>query len=83
MYILLYIHTYVPLTYVSQQEVVVEYLRGNQLHLSGDGHCNSPGYSAKYATYSLMDSATDLILDYSLVQVSETGSSVAMEKVGL
>ena len=30
-----------------------------------------------------MDSATDLILDYSLVHVSETGSSVAMEKEGL
>ena len=66
--------------YVRQQEAVVEYLRGNQLHLSGDGHCDSPGYSAKCATHSLMDSATDLILDYSLVQVSETGSSVAMEK---
>ena len=30
-----------------------------------------------------MDSATDLILDYSLVHVSETGTSVAMEKEGL
>ena len=30
-----------------------------------------------------MDSATDLILDYSLVQVSDVGSSVAMEKEGL
>ena len=67
-------------TYVRQQEAVVEYLRGNQLHLSGDDHFDSPGYSAKYAIYSLMDSATYLILDYSLVQVSETGSSVAMEK---
>ena len=70
-------------TYIRQQEVVIEYLRDNQLHLSGDGHCDSPGYSAKYATYSIMDSATDLILDYSLVHVSETGSSVAVEKEGL
>jgi len=30
-----------------------------------------------------MDSATDLILDYKLIQLSETGSSVAMEKEGL
>ena len=30
-----------------------------------------------------MDSATDLILDYSLVQITESGSSVAMEKEGL
>ena len=29
--------------YVRQQEDVVEYLRGNQLHLSGDGRCDSPG----------------------------------------
>ena len=49
--------------YVRQQEAVIEYLRGKQLHFSGDGRCDSPGYSAKYGTYSLMDSATDLILD--------------------
>ena len=41
------------------------------------------GYSAKYGTYTLMDPANDLILDYSLVQVSEVGSSVAMKKEGL
>ena len=29
--------------------------------------------------YTLMDTDADLILDYSLVQVTETGSSVAME----
>ena len=48
--------------------------------MSGDGRCDSPGYNAKYCTYSLMDSATGLIIDYSLVQVTETGTSVAMEK---
>ena len=69
--------------YVMQQEAVIEYLKGNKLHLSGDGCCDSPGYSAKYGAYSLMDSATDLILDYNLVQVTDTGSSVAMEKEGL
>ena len=30
-----------------------------------------------------MDSATDLILDYSLLQCTDTTSSVAMEKEGL
>ena len=30
-----------------------------------------------------MDSATNLIVDYSLVHVSEAGSSVTMEKQGL
>jgi len=70
-------------TYVRQQEAAIEYLRCNQLHLSGDSRCDSPEYSAKYATYSLMDSATDLILQYSLVHVSKTSSSVVMEKEGL
>jgi len=78
-----YVYPVVHTTYVRQKEAVVEYLRGSQLHLSGDGHCNNPGYNAKYCTYSLMDSATDLILDYSLVQCTETGTSVAMEKEGL
>ena len=66
--------------YLKQQDAVPEFLRGNNLQLSGDGQCDSPGYSAKYCTCSLMDSATDLILDYKLIQCSETGSSVAMEK---
>ena len=56
-----YLYPVVHTNYVRQQEAVIKYLRGNQLHLSGDGRCDSPGYSAKYATYTLMDSATDLI----------------------
>ena len=63
-----------------QQDTVLEFLRGNNLWLSSDGRCESSGYSAKYRTYSLMDLATDLILDYKLIQSSETGTSVAMEK---
>ena len=62
---------------------MTEFLRGKPLQLSGDGRCDSPGHNAKYCTYSLTDSVTDLILDYNLVQVTETGSSVAMEKDGL
>lgn len=69
--------------YTQQQQVVKEFLKGTPLQLSGDGRCDSPGHIAKYCTYSLMDTVTDLILDYSLVQVTETGSSVAMETEGL
>ena len=48
-----------------------------------DGRCDSPGYSAKYGTYSLMHTATNLIIDFQLTQCTETTSSVAMEKHGL
>ena len=67
-YFLLYIYN----NYLMQQDAVLEYLRGNNLQLSGGDRCDSPGYSTKYCTYSLMDSATDLILDYKLIQSSET-----------
>jgi len=63
-----YVYPVVHTTYTKQQEAVVEYLKGSQLHFSGDGRCDGPGYSARYCTYTLMDSATDLILEYSLVQ---------------
>jgi len=43
---------------LSKREAIVKYLKGSQLHPSGDGHCDSPGYSAKYCMYTLMDSAT-------------------------
>ena len=69
--------------YIQQQQTVVEFLKGLPLNLSGDGRCDSPGYSAKYCSYTLMDNATDLIIDYSLIQVTETGSSVTMETEGL
>ena len=68
-----YLFPVIHTNYVMQQDAVLEFLRG----------CDTPGYSAKYCTYSLMDSATDLILHYKLIQSSETGSSVAMEKEGL
>ena len=45
---------------IFRQEIVIEYLRDNWLHLSGDGHCDSSGYSTKYAAFLLMDSAADL-----------------------
>ena len=36
-----------------QQDAVLEFLRGNNLKLYGDGLCDSSGYSAKYCTYGL------------------------------
>ena len=69
-----------PVVDTRQQEAVGEYLREEQLHLSGDGRCNSPSIVPNMGTYSLMDSATDLILDYSLVQVTDVGSSELWKK---
>ena len=68
-----YLFPVIHTNYTMQQDAVLEFLRDNNLQLSGDGRRDSPGYSVKYCTYSLMDLAIDLILDYKLIQYSETG----------
>lgn len=68
--------------YNIQRDVILHYLNGHELTLSGDGRCDSPGFSAKYCTYTFMDSTTGVIPDFNVVQVSETTSSVKMELLG-
>lgn len=46
--------------------------RGSPLILGGDGRCCSPGHTAKYGTYSVMDLDSGKILDIQLVQVRQS-----------
>ncbi|XP_060552356.1 uncharacterized protein LOC132713698, partial [Ruditapes philippinarum] len=57
--------------------------RGSPLILGGDGRCCSPGHTAKYGTYSVMDLDSGKILDIQLVQSNEVKNSHAMELEGL
>ncbi|XP_072047510.1 uncharacterized protein [Amphiura filiformis] len=52
------------------------------LKLSGDGRCDSPGFSAKYCTYVMMDMDTGKVVDIQTISVNEVSSSNAMEKEG-
>ena len=52
-------------------------------HYSGDGRCDSPGYSAKYGTYSMMNTASNKVIDFFVVHVAQAGNSSLMEKTGL
>lgn len=36
----------------------------------GDGRADSPGHSAKYGSYTVIDSTCDKVIDFKLVQVS-------------
>ncbi|XP_052075866.1 uncharacterized protein LOC127713955 [Mytilus californianus] len=47
--------------YTMQRDVILQQLHGKHLILGGDGRCDSPGFSAKYCTYTFMDSATSSI----------------------
>lgn len=67
--------------WLEQQQTVIGYLSGKPIKVSGDGRCDSPGYSAKYCTYSLMEHTSNLIVDFAQVQVTEAGSSNGMEKL--
>ena len=67
----------------NEQEIVrQELVNKGTINLNGDGRCDSPGHSAKYGTYALMDDDSGKVVAFSVVQVSEVTSSNAMEKEG-
>lgn len=54
------------------------------LCLCGAGWNDSPGHSARYCVYTLMENSTKVVLDMAVVDKRETGgNSVAIEKEGL
>jgi hypothetical protein len=52
-----------------QHHDIVHPLQGRPLIVGGDARCDSPGYSAKYSSYTIMDLETSKILDVQLIQV--------------
>lgn len=68
---------------VEQQKEILSNLKLEKtINVCGDGRCDSPGHSAKYGTYTLLDESTKKVIDFSLFQVSEVSSSNAMEYEG-
>lgn len=65
-----------------EKKAVRQELGSRKVELCGDGRCDSPGFSAKYCSYTLMDLKTNKILTLQLIQVTETGSSSKMEVEG-
>lgn len=55
----------------NHQEEVISRVSGSNLILAGDGRCDSPGFSAKYCTYSLLDTATNLIVHTETLKLSD------------
>ena len=66
--------------HIVQQREILRPFRGKPLVLTSDGQCDSPGYNAKYGTYSVMEVTSEKIMHFSLVQVSEVANSSAMEE---
>ena len=59
-----------------EQEKLVERLSNLEggVVLSGDGRSDSPGHSAKYGAFTVIEQRTNKVLDVQLVQVSYPSS---------
>ena len=66
----LYIIPSVSKVWEKHQIAILHNLQQKQLVLGGDGRCDSPGYSAKYGSYSLMELESNKVIDVQLVQVT-------------
>ena len=79
-----YIFPAIDNVYNHHKEILVAKAREEpKLDLLGDGRCDSPGYCAKYGTYTLMNSQSGEILDFHVVHVAKAGNSAKMELAGL
>ncbi|KAH6944771.1 hypothetical protein HPB50_004975 [Hyalomma asiaticum] len=67
----------------SQQKSVIEEAKEQACSLAGDGRCDTPGHSADFGTYTLMDTDLNKIIHTELVKSTEVSSSNKMEKEGL
>ena len=69
--------------YKTTRNKIIGTLSNCSVNVFGDSHCDSSGFNAKYGTYTLMNTQTNLILDFHIVQTSTVGNSPQMEKEGL
>ena len=63
----------------SQEQLITSLKeKGIPLMLAGDGRSDSPGHSAKYGSYSILELTCNKIIDFKLVQVSTTAIYVSV-----
>ncbi|CAN7988425.1 unnamed protein product, partial [Ixodes pacificus] len=67
----------------AEQQALIDRLRGRPLRLAGNGRSDSPGFSALYGTYSLLETTVNRIIHLELVKSTEVKSSCHMELEGL
>lgn len=56
----------------AEQNNAVQNLNGSA-ELAGDGRCDSPGFCAKFMTYTFMEVVTSKIIHFVQVQLGEVG----------
>ncbi|XP_071145418.1 uncharacterized protein [Mytilus edulis] len=79
----LYISPSASMAWDAEQTALLTDLYDKEVIVGGDTRCDSPGYSAKYGSYTMMDLESSKILDFQLVQCNEVKGSAHMELEGL
>lgn len=65
-----YLITAVRNVWMEYQTAALQLCEGRDVKVGGDARCCSPGHSAKYGSYSLMDLESGMILAVELIQVN-------------
>jgi len=78
-----YLFPLVNKKFAEHQVDIFNKVRNTEVVAGGDGRCDSPGCLAKCGTYSIVNTASSKVLDFSLVQLTEVKNSNAMELEGL
>ncbi|KAH6921213.1 hypothetical protein HPB50_027799 [Hyalomma asiaticum] len=58
-----------PIVCEAEQQRVMFANFNEAIHLAGDGRCDSPGFSAKYMTYSFMEAKSSKVIHFVQVQL--------------
>ncbi|XP_057197996.1 uncharacterized protein LOC130559113 [Triplophysa rosa] len=66
-----------------QNEILHNLSEKEKVIVGGDMRADSPGHSAKFGSYTMMELDTNIVVDIQLVQSNEVGGSYHMEKEGL
>ena len=64
-----FLHPAVNSVYMQHQTELIEGCCNRELILAGDGRADSPGHSAKFGSYTVLDLDTNKVMDFQLVQV--------------
>ncbi|XP_068729053.1 uncharacterized protein [Montipora capricornis] len=80
----LYCHPAIQNMWSNVKDAIQGHLPPTGVTLAGDGRNDSPGHTARYCVYTLMEESSRLIVDLEVVDKRETGGkSTAMEKLAL
>jgi hypothetical protein len=61
------IHRY----WTRMQDALTERFRGQPINVTGDGQYDSPGFSARYCFYTVVESTSNLLLDFYVAEKSQ------------